>query len=57
MDLENNAIGRIIGRSFPYLIGAVKIQEEIKATAGYGVLTVLDSLPNEKGEGLLIPSW
>jgi len=56
MDLENNAIGRNIGGNFPPAFGMAIIQEEIKTTAGNGSLTVLDSLPNQTGEGLLIPS-
>jgi len=57
MDLENNAIGRNIGGGLPYLIGAVKIQEEIKTTAKNGNLTVIDFPSNAMGAGLLIPSW
>jgi hypothetical protein len=57
MDLENNQIGRNIGGNFPPLIGAAIIQEEIKATARGGSLTILDSPSNNKGEGLLTPSW
>jgi len=56
MDLKNNDVGRIIGRSFPPLIGITKLAEEVKATAQYGVLTVLDDPSNYKGAGLLMPS-
>ena len=56
MDLENNAIGRNIGGNFPYLIGMTIVQEEIKATARNGALTVMDDASNEKGSGVLVPS-
>jgi len=53
MDLENNAVGRLIGATLPPMLPLTGIQVAVDAAASNGELTVLDDPDNWGRAGLL----